>query len=230
MNDLELTGQVRTHIVDVAEAGCALHTQAVVPFLNLRRAALAAGIDLAAVSSFRDFARQLTIWNGKFSGERPMNDASGRPFDSSRLSAPERIDAILLWSALPGASRHHWGTDIDLIDRNAAAPGYRPQLTPEEFAPAGPSAPAGPYAALAEWLEVHAPRFGFFRPFRGVLSGVQPEPWHFSFAPTAESARRRLKPAVLGAAIEASPLMGKEYVLARLDELHGRYVAAIDWP
>ena len=83
---------------------------------------------------------------------------------------------------------------------------------------------------LAEWLEVNAARFGFFRPFRGELSGVQPEPWHFSFAPIAEKARRSLGPAVLRAAIAGAPLLGKEAVLARLDELHARYVATIDLP
>jgi LAS superfamily LD-carboxypeptidase LdcB len=153
-----------------------------------------------------------------------MLDAAGLPLDASALTPFERIEAILLWSALPGASRHHWGTDIDLIDRNATPPGYRVQLTPEEFAP------AGPYGPLAEWLEVNAARFGFFRPFRGVLSGVRPEPWHFSFAPVAENARRCLTSAVLHKAIAAAPLLGKEQVLERLDELHARYVAAIDWP
>jgi LAS superfamily LD-carboxypeptidase LdcB len=153
-----------------------------------------------------------------------MLDASGRPIDVNELTPLQRVDAILLWSALPGASRHHWGTDIDVIDRQATAPDYKVQLTPEEFA-AG-----GPYAALAEWMERNAARFGFFRPFRGVLSGVQPEPWHFSFAPVAEDARRDLNPAVLYKALEAAPLLGKEQVLAQLDALHARYVASIDWP
>jgi LAS superfamily LD-carboxypeptidase LdcB len=196
----------------------------VAPFLNLRSAALAEGFDLVPQSSFRDFSRQLNIWNGKFSGARSVVDASGQPIDVAGLSFPDRIEAILLWSALPGASRHHWGTDIDLIDGHATPPGYRVQLTPQEFAP------GGPYAALAEWLEAHAARFGFFRPFRGVRSGVQPEPWHFSFAPVAENARRALSSAVLHKAIAAAPLLGKEQVLARLDELHARYVANIDWP
>jgi len=31
-------------------------------------------------------------------------------------------------------------------------------------------------------------------------------------------------------AIGPSALLGKDQVLARLDELHARYVAAIDWP
>jgi hypothetical protein len=34
----------------------------------------------------------------------------------------------------------------------------------------------------------------------------------------------------LRAAIAGAPLLGKEAVLARLDELHARYVATIDLP
>jgi hypothetical protein len=130
----------------------------------------------------------------------------------------------LLWSALPGASRHHWGTDLDLVDRKACEAGHQIKLTREEFAT------GGPLAHLDLWLEANAPRFGFFRPFQGVRSGVQPEPWHFSFAPIAEKARQRLSPQVLRTAITGAPLLGKEVVLAHLDELHARYVAAIDLP
>jgi LAS superfamily LD-carboxypeptidase LdcB len=220
----ELTGQARTHIADLADPPSALHANVVTPFVNLRRAALADGFDLVPVSSYRDFARQLSIWNAKFSGAAPLYDASGHPLEAARLSPRERIAAIVQWSAIPGASRHHWGTDLDLIDRNAIGPGYRVQLAAAEFTPPGPFAP------LAQWLEINGARFGFFRPFRGLLSGVQPEPWHFSFAPIAEHARRALTPALLRAALEDVPLLGKEYVLERLDELHARYVASIDWP
>jgi LAS superfamily LD-carboxypeptidase LdcB len=224
LNDDELTGRASTHISSVASLKCLLHPQAVTPFLNLRRAAAAEGMDLEPLSGFRDFDRQLAIWNGKFSGERPMLDAHGVPLHAQALSPAERIEAILLWSALPGASRHHWGTDLDVADRNAVPGQYQIKLTREEFGPGGPFAP------LDQWLEIHAPRFGFFRPFKGERSGVQPEPWHLSFAPTAEKARRLLSPAVLRAAIEGSPLEGKAAVLVRLEELHARYVARIDLP
>jgi LAS superfamily LD-carboxypeptidase LdcB len=224
VNAGELTGQARTHVAEVQHPDCVLHEHVVRPFLNLRKAALAEGFDLSPVSSFREFDRQLKIWNGKFSGERPMLDASGRSIDVQSLSATERVAAILQWSALPGASRHHWGTDLDLIDRNATAAEYRPRLIPEEFAP------AGPYARLGAWLDANAARFGFFRPFRGVLSGVQPEPWHYSFAPVAENARRDLTPEVLRSALASAALLGKQQVLAQLDELHARFVASIDWP
>lgn len=224
MNSSELTGQIRTHIGDVPEPLCALHTHVIAPFLRLRQAALADGLDVVPHSSFRDFSRQLTIWNAKFSGARPVLDAAGQLIDVRGLVCAARVDALLLWSALPGASRHHWGTDVDLIDRHATAPGYEVRLIPEEYGC------GGPYAPLARWLEANAARYGFFRPFRGVLSGVQSEPWHYSFAPVAENARRALSPAVLREAIAAAPLLGKEEVLARLDELHARYVASIDWP
>jgi LAS superfamily LD-carboxypeptidase LdcB len=83
---------------------------------------------------------------------------------------------------------------------------------------------------MGAWLEQNAARWGFFRPYRGVRSGVGAEPWHLSFAPLAEPARDALTPQVLRAAIETAPMLGKDEVMARIEELHARYVAAIDWP
>jgi LAS superfamily LD-carboxypeptidase LdcB len=220
----ELTGRTRRHIVESPEAACALHAHVVTPFVQLQRAGRSAGLEIEAVSTFRDFDRQLAIWNGKFSGERPMLDAAGRSVDAGTLSAQEKVRTILLWSALPGASRHHWGTDVDLIDRSAVSGGYRPQLTEQEFAP------GGPFERLAAWLRDNAARFGFFRPFRGLRSGVRPEAWHFSFAPVAESARRLLTPQALRSVLDTAPLLGKDVVLQELDALHERYVQRIDLP
>lgn len=224
MNPLELTGRASTHVRSLAEPVCTLHLHAAAPFLNLRRAAAVAGFDLTPVSSFRDFERQLAIWNAKFRGDRPIFDANGVQIDALRLSPAERVDAILLWSALPGASRHHWGTDVDVIDATAMLPGDQDQLTLQKFSAGGPFEP------LARWLKAHAARFGFFWPYRGVLSGVQAEPWHVSFAPTAEAARRALSVKVWRDALVDSNLQGKEQVLPRLEEFHARYVAAVDWP
>ncbi|HEX6397833.1 MAG TPA: M15 family metallopeptidase, partial [Steroidobacteraceae bacterium] len=112
----QLTGRARDHLVELSDPRCTLHRLVVAPFLAMRAAAAADGIDLVAFSSFRDFDRQLAIWNGKFRGERPMQDRAGKPLDPGSLSAAERVAAILWWSALPGASRHHWGTDFDVMD------------------------------------------------------------------------------------------------------------------
>ncbi len=224
MNALELTGRADSHVALCVELDAVMHVGATAALLGMRRQARADGIELRACSAYRSFERQLTIWNAKYRGERPLLDRSGRVLDALALGPERRIAAILEWSALPGASRHHWGTDVDLIDLGAIPPGYRVELTPAEFS--GP----GPFAKLAEWLEGHAARWGFFRPFRGLESGVQAEPWHYSFAPIAESARRRLTLSVLHDALESAPLLGKDLVLRELDRLHARFVAQIDFP
>jgi LAS superfamily LD-carboxypeptidase LdcB len=223
VNRNELTGRARTHIVELPQAA-AMHVHVKAAFQSLQRAAADAGFELGVASGFRDFDRQLAIWNGKYRGDRPMFDANGQLIDVQALPPSQRIAEILRWSALPGASRHHWGTDLDLFDRKAAPAGYRVQLTQEEFGDRGIFAPVG------AWLDAHAARYGFFRPYRGVRSGVGPEPWHFSFAPVSEYARRELTVAVLREAIEAAPLLGKDEVLANLAQHHARYVATIDWP
>ncbi len=224
----ELTGRARTHVVDLDVPRCTLHRDAVEPFLAMRGAALAAGLDLIAVSSFRDFDRQLAIWNAKFRGERPLLDRASQPLDARALAPEERVEAILWWSALPGASRHHWGSDFDVIDRAALPDGATAQLVPAEFA-AG-----GPFARLDAWLGEHMQRFGFFRPYVSVRDGVSPEPWHLSYAPVAQSAAAALTVEVLRAALcdaaDSARLEGLDAVLASLPHIHAKYVAAIDPP
>ncbi len=224
MNELELTGRSRSHVREIADPPCMLHVHVVSPFQAMRRAAAGEGFDLQPASGYRDFERQLAIWNGKFAGTRRLDDAAGAALDVGALTAAERVQAILDWSALPGASRHHWGTEVDLIDRRAVPAGHRIELSSAEFAPAGPFAP------VSAWLEANAARFGFFRPYRGIRSGVRPEPWHWSFAPVSIGATRDLSAALLRRAVETAPLAAREVVLDRLAELHARYVASIDWP
>jgi LAS superfamily LD-carboxypeptidase LdcB len=223
-NSLELTGRATTHVREVPELNCTLHIAAVQAALAMRDAARSEGFDLAIVSSFRDFDRQLAIWNAKFSGERPLLDRAGRPLRHAELSAGALIDAILIWSALPGASRHHWGTDMDVIDRSALSADYRPQLVPSEYEG------SGPFAKLNAWLAANMATFGFFRPYSRDRGGVQPEPWHLSFAPLAQVALSQLTPEVLREALASSALRGRETVLARLPQIHARYVSAIDPP
>jgi LAS superfamily LD-carboxypeptidase LdcB len=222
LNSLELTGRATTHVREVPGLDSRLHPDAIGPALALRAAAAASGIDLAIVSSFRDFGRQVSIWNGKFRGERPLLDRRGQALDAANLDESARVEAILLWSALPGASRHHWGTDIDVIDRAAVPPDYRPQLSVQEFTG------AGPFAKLNGWLGANLGNHGFFRPYTTDRGGVHPEPWHLSYAPVAGAALELLSLDVLYEAIEQSELLGRNHVLARLPEIHGQYVMAVD--
>jgi LAS superfamily LD-carboxypeptidase LdcB len=224
MNPAELTGRADTHVVAVDATGLRVHRDAVAALAALREAAARAGFDLAIASGFRDFPRQRELWNAKWRGERPVLDAAGRPLDATALAPPERVLAILEWSALPGGSRHHWGTDVDLWDRAAVAPGYRLQLVTAEY-DAG-----GPFAALAGWLDRHMRRFGFYRPYATGAGGVRPEPWHLSFAPVAEPARRALGVEALRDALRGQGVLGEETIMEMLPAIHARYLAAVDRP
>ncbi len=220
----QLTGRVRSHVLDSPELGCILHPQATAAFRGLRAAAAKIDIDLAVVSSFRSFGHQLTIWNDKFHGRRPLLDAAGRSLDRAALTEAELVRAILLWSALPGASRHHWGTEIDLIDRAALPRGQRPQLLAAEYAP------GGVFERLGAWLPQHCEDYGFFLPYERDRGGVQPEPWHLSFAPVAGAALPALTLEVLAAALAGADLAGSAVVLGQLPDIHARYVCAVSQP
>jgi LAS superfamily LD-carboxypeptidase LdcB len=224
LNSLQVTGRAATHVRELADPQCVLHARAAQALLALRNEARLAGIDLYVVSAFRDFNRQLAIWSAKFTGQRPLLDRSGVEINRSKLYESALIDAILIWSALPGASRHHWGSEIDVIDSAAVRPGARAQLVPEEFA-AG-----GRFERLNGWLDSNMGRFGFFRPYATFKGGFQPEPWHLSFAEVSTPALQVLSVDVLREAIEAADMPGQQTVLARLPELYQKYVQAIDTP
>jgi LAS superfamily LD-carboxypeptidase LdcB len=217
-----LTGRTRSHLLEVADPHCALHKQVVAPFLAMRAAAAADGIDLLAFSSFRDFDRQLAIWNGKFRGERPLQDRTGRPLDPLALPPAQRVEAILWWSAMPGASRHHWGTDFDVLDRAAMPGGYKLQVVPGEYL-AG-----GVFQRLTTWLDMHMHAFGFFRPYATDRGGVQPEPWHLSYAPVAIRAQAAFTAQTLRAVLADCAIEGRDEALAAIDRYFASYVANVD--
>jgi LAS superfamily LD-carboxypeptidase LdcB len=224
MNELELTGRARTHIVELEHPRCALHFQAVTSFLAMRDAAMAAGIDLVAASSFRDFERQLLLWNRKWRGERPLLDRGGQLIDLAALDDAGRVEAILCWSAVPGGSRHHWGTDVDVIDAAALPPGYQVQLVPDEYAA------TGIFARLTPWLDENMGRFGFHRPYATAGCGAGVEPWHLSYSPVSSEALEAFTLPVLRRAIEGSDMLGKAQVLERLPEIYTRFILAVDPP
>ncbi len=217
----QLTGRVRSHVIEVPHPRCTLHPEAASAFLGLRAAAATAGIELSPVSSFRDFDRQVTIWNEKFAGSRPLLDRDSRPLDRGALTDEAAIEAILIWSALPGASRHHWGTEVDVVDAARLTEGRQPRLVPAEFAP------GGPFERLHDWLGEHAAQYGFFRPYDIDRGGVLPEPWHLSYAPVAQPALPSLTVGVLSRCLAGVELGGSAVVARKLPLIHARYVASV---
>jgi LAS superfamily LD-carboxypeptidase LdcB len=134
------------------------------------------------------------------------------------------VRSILMWSALPGASRHHWGTEIDVVDRTALQPGCKPALVPQEYA-AG-----GVFERLGAWLPRHCPDHGFFLPYDQDRGGVRPEPWHLSYAPVSGSALAALTVEILEQALKGVELGGAAVVRKHLQAIHARYVMAVGRP
>ena len=162
MNQTELkqcaTGLSSSHLVELQNHR--LHRDIVNDFLALQQGAKEAGIDLTIASSFRDFHRQSAIWNAKFQGLRPVYTLEQQTVDLESLSDTEKCHAIMLYSALPGASRHHFGTDLDIYDTRPIDDDYQLQLTPDEYSP------TGPFAKLAAWLDDNLEKYGFYRPYK----------------------------------------------------------------
>jgi LAS superfamily LD-carboxypeptidase LdcB len=220
----ELTGQTRRHVVAIDAPKGVVHHRIVKPLAAMRAAAAREGIDLALASTFRDFDTQVRIWNEKWTGRRALLARDGRALEAAALTPARRVAAILAWSAMPGGSRHHWGTDVDVFDRAAVARDYRLRLEPDEYAA------SGPFARLTAWLDSNMARFGFYRPYAIDRGGVAPEPWHLSHAPTARAASRSLREATIRNAIAASGIEGKAALLRALPVAYTRYVRSVDKP
>ncbi len=135
-------------------------------FVKMKKAAYADGFDMKMVSSFRDFYRQQAIWERKYI--RYTDDG---------MSPMDAIEKIIEYSTIPGTSRHHWGTDIDIVDGYQKVSGD--VLDPNKFEG------EGPYAPFKQWLDKNSEQFGFYLVYTNdpKRRGFKYEPWHYSYAP-----------------------------------------------
>lgn len=174
-----LLGMTNRHIDQ--ETG--LHHDILEPLLKLKEKLKEKTFELSVISGFRNFHRQKIIWNEKASGKRDILDHLGKKIDFNSLKPKELLFNILRWSAIPGTSRHHWGTDFDIIDTSNLTDNYVVKLIPEE------SAPSGIFYDFHKEIDLlikNNNAFDFFRPYEKDLGGVSPEKWHISFRPLSE--------------------------------------------
>ncbi|RRQ47798.1 D-alanyl-D-alanine carboxypeptidase family protein [Maribacter algicola] len=135
-------------------------------FLEMKKAAYSDGIDLKIVSSFRDFSRQEGIFERKYI-----------TYTDEGMEPMAAVEKIIEYSTIPGTSRHHWGTDADIID------GYRKVdgdvLDPEKYGN------GGPYEDFKLWMDEHSETYGYYLVYTDdpKRRGFKYEPWHYSYAP-----------------------------------------------
>lgn len=146
--------------------GLYLRKDAYEKFLEMYAAAEKEGIKLIIRSATRNFDYQKRIWENKWEGNQSLE--GGENASKAYPEAKERALAILRYSSMPGTSRHHWGTDIDLNSFNNS---YFDQ---------------GAGKAIYDWLQDHASEYGFCQPYTaGRPHGYNEERWHWSYLPIA---------------------------------------------
>lgn len=226
----QLTGLDETHLVTLP-GGHRLIGEVAEAFDDLKQEAARSGFNLVIASSYRSFSRQLDIWNGKASGARPVHDDAGSPVAVASLTPAQRVYAILRFSAIPGTSRHHWGTDIDVYDAAAAdaaaaGEGYQVRLSPSEVAPGGLFDP------LHRWLDERmaaGTSCGFYRPYNVDRGGVAPERWHLSYAALSEGCAANCTQSLLrgawDSAADDSRLLLRTEIEAHWPEIYRRFIA-----
>lgn len=197
--------------------GHKLQQDTAVALATMSAAAKSQGIEIQICSGYRSFAAQLNIWNTKALGTRTLLDIDSHPVSIINKSDKELVELILLWSALPGTSRHHWGTDIDLYDANAIA-GKNLRLITSEYQESGPC------GRLHTWLVQCSHEFGFYFPFQQGLSGVSPEPWHLSFFPVANQYLNQFKLDKVTSILDDTDIELKEVLMAKIPDIVKEYV------
>ncbi len=150
-------------MVQDPESGQYALPQVMESFWKLRDKAAQEGWRLILVSGYRSFKNQTRIWN-HFDALYQKTDA--------KLDAKKRVRAIMSLVSVPGLSRHHWGTDLDISEA-----GLRGQLvnvhpdTPDRI------------VRFYDWMKLNAPQFGFCKVYLGKRGAVRDEPWHWSYFP-----------------------------------------------
>ena len=128
--------------------------------------------ELSVVSGYRSFDTQAQIVAGQLLGVTRTNG------DDAVLRSA--LLQSLTTRSIPGFSRHHWGTDIDVVSADSQSWKTNPTLI-----------------ALADFTRYVAPRFGFYTPYweghypRPDLPHYNSEPWHLSYYPAAGPIRER---------------------------------------
>ncbi len=136
-----------------------LQTEVYDALQKMIKAAKKDGVHIMLVSGYRSFNHQKRIWNRKFDKYRKQG-----------YSVKKCIEKITNYTAIPGTSRHHWGTDVDLSDKYANGLNNNKR---EKF---------------NQWMTKNAKKFGFYLVYTNDKhrTGYKYESWHFTYKKLAK--------------------------------------------
>lgn len=180
-----------------------LREEARLQFNLMRKAAKEQGFHVHVVSSYRSYNHQNVIWERKY-----------KNFRNQGFSHQKTIDKIIEYSTIPGTSRHHWGTDLDIIDATRGIPSN--PLSEVHFNE------GGRMRKFKLWLDENAEKFGFHLVYtnQSDRKGFKYEPWHFSYKPLSQKMLKQYNALDLKELLQSQKLMGSEHFT---DEFIQRY-------
>jgi len=149
--------------------GMYLRKEAYEAFQKMYDAALKDGVKLVIRSATRNFDYQKGIWERKWSGKTTLSDGVNAAKDIP--AEQDRALKILNYSAMPGASRHHWGTDVDFNSFNNSY------------------FESGAGLKIYQWLRAEGHNYGYCQPYtpkESGRSGYNEEKWHWSYTPLSK--------------------------------------------
>jgi LAS superfamily LD-carboxypeptidase LdcB len=171
-----------------------LRDDAFFQFNLMRIAAKQSGFNIHVISSYRSYAHQNSIWERKYKNYRNQG------------FLPEKsIEKIIEYSTIPGTSRHHWGTDLDIIDSTNGIPDN--PLSETHFNE------GGKMRKFKNWLDDNSEKFGFYLVYTNEKNrkGFAYEPWHFSYKPLSVKMLSAYKKLDIKKILQSNKLMGSEY-------------------
>jgi LAS superfamily LD-carboxypeptidase LdcB len=143
-------------------------------------AALKDGVHLEIRSATRSFNHQKQIWEAKWTGRRKV---AGMNLARKIPNEVNRARKILRYSAMPGSSRHHWGTEVDLNSFSNNWFSY------------------GKGRRLYKWLQKNAKKYGFCQVYtkksQHRLTGYEEEKWHWSYMPLSSLYTKQSKEIII---------------------------------
>lgn len=162
-------------------------------FEAMSQEARKAGFRIAVVSSYRNYNYQNGIWERKYKANA-----------AKKMKPIDNLNKIIEYSTIPGTSRHHWGTDLDIIDISKGYP--KDPLNEKHFNE------GGQMHEFKKWLDKNAEHFGFYLVYTNApdRKGFHYEPWHFSYKEISKPMLAAYKKLDIKTILQNNHLMGSE--------------------
>lgn len=137
-----------------------LQKEAYLALETMKKEALTKNVKIHVVSSYRDFNHQNRLWLKKY-----------KKYSALGYSKIKIINKIKEYSAIPGTSRHHWGTDVDLIDYD------------KKFSNNPLNNKKNKQNSFRNWMDGNAHKYGFYLVYTDnkFREGYNYESWHYTY-------------------------------------------------